>query len=99
MSSFGVDKYDKLRHGNEKGMASATMDDRYKLQLFRDQRNWWISLSNFILWLVCWRLASLVQRKEQAMEELQAEAGGAKPAVKVDEKEAKAVPKGDKKND
>jgi len=68
-SHIGVDKYNKLREETEK-INSASQDDRYKLSLFRDQRNWWISLSNFVLWLVCWRLAGLVEKKEQALKEL-----------------------------
>ena len=39
------------------------MDDRYKLQLFREQRNWWISLTNFILWMICWRVSGIMKRK------------------------------------
>ncbi|CAD7935619.1 unnamed protein product [Amoebophrya sp. A25] len=59
-SILGVEKYEKLR---AEGTEHVSLDDRYKLQLFRDQRNWWISGCNLILWLVCWRVQALMRWK------------------------------------
>jgi len=60
VSSMDIDKLSRLR---DDGVEHVSLDDRYKLQLFRDQRNWWIALSNFVLWLTCWRLAALINKK------------------------------------
>merc|ERR550519_397362 len=65
VSSMDIDKLLRLR---DDGVEHVSLDDRYKLQLFRDQRNWWIALSNFVLWLTCWRLAALINKKEEEME-------------------------------
>ncbi len=73
---FGVEKYEKLREGGNVASSQsssgetitfkdASMDDRYKLQLFRDQRNWWISLCNLVLWITCWRVQRLMRRHQQ----------------------------------
>ncbi|CAD7963961.1 unnamed protein product [Amoebophrya sp. A120] len=59
-SLYGVEKYERLR---KEGTDHVSLDDRYKLQLFRDQRNWWISGCNLILWLVCWRVQALMRWK------------------------------------
>ena len=67
VSMLGLEKMEKLREGPDgQGVQHASLDDRYKLQLFRDQRNWWISFTNLVLWLVCWRLQALIKRKHVA---------------------------------
>lgn len=60
LSHTAVTKMEKLR---TEGVEHVSLDDRYKLQLFRDQRNWWISLTNLILWIICWRVANIMKRK------------------------------------
>merc|ERR1711998_537727 len=37
-------------------------DDRFKMQLFRNQRNLWITGSNLVLWIIAWRLQSILKR-------------------------------------
>lgn len=93
VSLYGVEKYERMRADH---VEHASLDDRYKLQLFRDQRNWWISGSNMILWLVCWRLQSIMRRKNgYAMTDVKPT--GAKPTDLMKEGETKACKAEDKK--
>lgn len=64
----------------EETMTWFSFPSRYKLQLFRDQRNWWISGCNLILWLVCWRVQAMMRKKELWLATGGAPGGGAKAA-------------------
>ncbi|CEM03486.1 unnamed protein product [Vitrella brassicaformis CCMP3155] len=46
------------------------MEDRWKMNLWRHQRNWWISLSNITLWIVCWRVSQLIAYYRKRIEQL-----------------------------
>eukprot|EP00392_Amoebophrya_sp_AT5.2_P015643 g15858.t1 len=77
-SLYGVEKYERLR---DQGTDHVSLDDRYKLQLFRDQRNWWISGCNLILWLVCWRVQALMRWKDTISTSTRASSSPATPAT------------------
>ncbi|CEM03487.1 unnamed protein product [Vitrella brassicaformis CCMP3155] len=46
------------------------MEDRWKMNLWRHQRNWWISLFNITLWIVCWRVSQLIAYYRKRIEQL-----------------------------
>ena len=43
------------------------VDYAWKANLWRHQRNWWLSLSSLALWLVVWRLSVLIELQKQRL--------------------------------
>eukprot|EP00386_Alphamonas_edax_P005035 GDKI01015823.1.p1 GENE.GDKI01015823.1~~GDKI01015823.1.p1 ORF type:complete len:153 (-),score=25.92 GDKI01015823.1:46-504(-) len=71
--SISLNRLGEQKESVTTGHSTPQAEDRWRMKLWLHQRNWWISLLNFGMWLVVSRVSGLVfayrERLEKAREE------------------------------
>ncbi|SCM25777.1 conserved Plasmodium protein, unknown function [Plasmodium chabaudi chabaudi] len=65
----------KLKYGlkhvyNHNDPISGVSPDHLKIYKWRHERNWWIGLSNFCIWLILWRFTGIINNYVIYMDQL-----------------------------